>query len=259
MPVSERIYYVNMKECMSNSFSVLKSIPFHIVDSNIGLDMDASLTCSGVYSYKIADAGLFYKNVSGNVVDCFYRSGIERLMASELLTVLPSVLAEIFEDGVRAYELISKTDLLCERMLKLLKNKWGTLRGIEIVSLSFHSIHIQMQNMKQLQELQRIAILRNPSLAAATVMDAQSDSMKTAAVNQYGSARGIVKINIADHPTDEKKSALFNTEWKCKCGTISTGRFCPECGVQKPEGWNCICGSFNKGKFCGNCGRKKPE
>ena len=49
--------------------------------------------------------------------------------------------------------------------------------------------------------------------------------------------------------------------WKCACGHVATGKFCPECGAKKPEvsGWTCACGSVNKGKFCSECGAKKPE
>ena len=50
--------------------------------------------------------------------------------------------------------------------------------------------------------------------------------------------------------------------WKCSCGATATGKFCPECGAKKPEpaqdGWTCTCGKVNKGKFCSNCGAKKP-
>jgi len=48
--------------------------------------------------------------------------------------------------------------------------------------------------------------------------------------------------------------------WKCACGAMVTGKFCPECGAKKPEeeGWSCACGAVNKGKFCAECGAKKP-
>lgn len=67
--------------------------------------------------------------------------------------------------------------------------------------------------------------------------------------------------------TDNMQPAAANagsaaSAWKCQCGTLASGKFCPECGQPKPqessEGWTCVCGTLNKGKFCTNCGAKKP-
>ena len=58
-------------------------------------------------------------------------------------------------------------------------------------------------------------------------------------------------------------AASTPTGWKCACGAVATGNFCPDCGARKPEpvaaeGWTCSCGAVNKGKFCQECGAKKP-
>ena len=50
--------------------------------------------------------------------------------------------------------------------------------------------------------------------------------------------------------------------WICPtCGIKSAGKFCMECGTPRPVSneWVCSCGSKNKGKFCPECGSKKPE
>ncbi|MBQ2803490.1 MAG: SPFH domain-containing protein [Lachnospiraceae bacterium] len=50
--------------------------------------------------------------------------------------------------------------------------------------------------------------------------------------------------------------------WTCSCGqTDNRGKFCMNCGGQKPSeaGWTCGCGTVNQGRFCMNCGSKKPE
>ncbi len=45
-----------------------------------------------------------------------------------------------------------------------------------------------------------------------------------------------------------------NSSWKCTCGSMNSGNFCPQCGSKKPEDWVCSCGNVNKGKFCSECG-----
>ena len=47
--------------------------------------------------------------------------------------------------------------------------------------------------------------------------------------------------------------------WKCSCGAVAAGKFCPEFGAKKPEpkpagGWTCKCGAPATGKFCPECG-----
>ena len=58
--------------------------------------------------------------------------------------------------------------------------------------------------------------------------------------------------------------ASVGDTWNCACGkTDISSKFCPECGVAKPEakaGWDCACGQKNiTSKFCPECGAKKPE
>ena len=37
-------------------------------------------------------------------------------------------------------------------------------------------------------------------------------------------------------------------------------KFCTECGAPaaSPDGWKCSCGAVNKGRFCSECGSQKP-
>ena len=64
----QRVYYFNTKELLDNKFGTQNPIMFRVVDRNINLDIDVSLRCSGIYSYKITDPLLFYTNVCSNVI-----------------------------------------------------------------------------------------------------------------------------------------------------------------------------------------------
>lgn len=124
--------------------------------------------------------------------------------------------------------------------------------------------------------------MRDPNMAAATLIGAQSDAMRAAAENQGGAMMGFMGLGMAQQAGGANAQNLFamgrqNTqaygqaeeqaqtgasegqEWQCSCGARNTGKFCSECGAQKPAGgWQCACGAVNKGKFCSECGRKKP-
>ena len=46
--------------------------------------------------------------------------------------------------------------------------------------------------------------------------------------------------------------------WTCTCGSVNTGKFCPECGKPAPQtDWVCTCGTTNSGKFCSECGKPR--
>lgn len=55
------MYYFNTKELVDNKFGTANPIPFRVVDSRIGLDVDVAVRCHGVYSYRIADPLLFIR------------------------------------------------------------------------------------------------------------------------------------------------------------------------------------------------------
>ena len=73
----QRVYYFNTKEIVDNKFGTANPIPFRVVDSNIGLDLDTSVRCNGVYSYKLTNPLLFYTNVCGNVEQDYSREEID--------------------------------------------------------------------------------------------------------------------------------------------------------------------------------------
>ena len=271
----QRIYFFNTKELMGNKYGTASPVPFRVVDTNIGLDMDVSIRCNGEYSYKITDPILFYKNVAGNVVQDYKRSELDRQLKSEFLTALQPAFARISELGIRYSALPGHTMELAEAMNQVLSAKWSGLRGISIVSVGVNSITASPEDEATIKELQKSAVFRNTNMAAAHMVQAQAEAMKNAASNQGGAMMGFMGMNMAQQAGGFNANQLFQMSaqqpapapapapspapangWKCKCGAVNTGKFCTECGAS--QGWTCSCGAVNKGKFCSECGARKP-
>lgn len=278
----QRIYYVNTRELMGNKFGTPNPVPFRVVDSNIGLDMDISIKCFGEYSYRITNPVLFYTNVCGNIQEDFLREELDGQLKSELMTALQPAFAMISEMGIRYSALPGHTAELAGVLNKLLSEKWGALRGIQIVSLGISSVKASEEDEAMLKELQRNAAFRNPLMAAAHMTGAQADAIKAAAANPnagpamafagmgMASATGGVDVQALYAMGNNQREAVQKSvqkpvqettqSWTCSCGSVNTGNFCPSCGNKKPAPavWTCSCGSVNTGNFCPQCGSRRP-
>ena len=286
-PKDQRVYYFNTKELMENPFGTANPIPFRVVDSRIGIDLDVSVRCNGYYSYKISDPILFYTNVCGNFQGGDYlRSEIDKQLKTEFIGSLRPGFAKLSDLEIRPNQIPSHEEDILNVLNDVLDEKWGRLRGIKLVSLAFQNVDLPEEDQKMLKEVQRNAAFRDPNMAAAHLVGAQAQAMQDAAKNENGAMNAFMGMGMAQGmgggnqaaslfqmgaqqqqqqaaaPAPAPAAAPAAGGWTCpSCGKQATGKFCPECGAKKPEdnGWTCSCGAVNKGKFCSNCGSKKPE
>ncbi len=285
----QRVYYINQKEVLSNKYGTVNPIPFRVVDRNIGLDIDVELRCNGEYAYQITNPVLFFTNVCGNFAEPTYkRTNIDSMLKSEILTALQPALGKISDQGIRYSSLTNHTLEICDALNEILSKKWGDKRGMIVTSFGINSATIPDDDEKMIKELQRKAVMRDPSMAAATLVEAQGEAMKTAAGNAGGAMMGFYGMNMAQQQGGFNANNLYQMgamqqqqqmqqmqqqqaapqaapapaagTWKCSCGAENTGKFCAECGNPKPADnfWTCSCGAQNKGKFCAECGKPKP-
>ena len=292
----QRIYYFNTKEILGNKYGTANPIPFRVYDKNIDLDMEIALRAHGEFSFRMMDPILFYKNIAGNVESSFKKSEIESQLRSELLTKLQPAFARIAESGVRYYQITAHTDELGQILNDLLSKSWGKHYGLEITAFGISSVTAPEEDVEKIKELQKNAVFRNPTMAAANLTSAQADAMRAAASNESaGPMMAFAGMNIANQAggfnagnlyamganqngaqgspagnnaapagnsaTTAPEAAAAAIDWTCaKCGhEHNIGKFCSECGTAKEEDWTCPeCGhTGNKGKFCSECGHKK--
>ena len=278
----QRVYYFNTKEITGNKYGTANPVPFRVVDTNIGLDIDIAIRCHGEYAYRIVDPILFYKNICGNVQGEFTRDQIDSQLKSEFLTALQPAFAKISQQGIRYSALPDHVDDLSAALNEVLSGQWGARYGIVITSVGVSSVNASEEDEKMIKELQRSAVFRNPGMAAAQLVGAQAAAMQAAAsnsnagpmmafagMNMAAGAGGVSAADLFAMNQQNQQSQGSNpgpaagaSSWTCICGaTGNTGKFCSECGKPKPaanDSWTCICGTVNTGKFCSECGKPRP-
>lgn len=272
----QRVYYFNLKELTDNKFGTPNPVPFRVIDKNIGLDIDVALRCSGVYSYKISDPILFYTNVCGNVQSEYRRDELESQLKAEFMGALQPAMGQLSELGMRPNQIMLHTTQLADALNTELSAKWGQLRGLKVVSVALGSVTLPDEDAELIKNAQRAAMMKDPTMAGAVLVDAQAEAMRTAAANSAGAAVGFMGMNMASQGGGAANAQqLFSmgreaarqnesdVSWRCSCGAESNGKFCPECGSRRPvDGavYRCDkCGyepedPKNPPKFCPECG-----
>jgi len=274
----QRVYYFNTKEILGNKYGTPNPIPYLVVDPNINLRLTISLRANGEYSYRLADPALFYANVCGNVEEQYTRDKIDSQLKSEIITVLGPSLAKLGE-GIEYHQITFQTAKLAEILNEELSSKWRDVRGLEIVNFGI-TCTASPEDETRIKQLQTSAVMRDPTMAAATLVNAQSDAMRSAAENQGGAMAGFLGMGMATQAGGMNPQALFQMGaqqqqqqpqqqapaqpqgWACSCGHAgNTGKFCADCGKPVPvsNDWTCSCGhAGNTGKFCAECGKPAP-
>ena len=280
----QRVYYFNTKEILDNKFGTANPFMFRIVDKNINLDRDVSIRCNGIYSYRITDPIRFYKGVCGNVENTYDRSEIDGQLKTEFISALQPAFAKLSTLGLRPSEIPAHSMELEDAMNEILTKRWSEKRGLSVVSVALNPITLTDEDLQAIKTLQDRAVLRDPGMAAATMVGA----MDKAAGNPNGAMMGFMGMGMgaqaaaatgmnvnnmfgmaaqqqaqqqAQQPQQAAPAAEAKPTWTCECGAVNTAKFCSECGKPKPaapEGWTCECGAVNKGKFCQECGKPKP-
>lgn len=318
----QRVYYFNTKEILNNKFGTPSPIMFEVVNKRIGISRTVQVRCNGVYTYVISDPLLFYTRLCGNVESEFTRDQIDDQLKTEFIDALQPALGALAEQELRPAQIPAKAKELKAAMNEALKQEWIDNRGISVGKIALNPITLTDADMKKINEIEDAATVgSNPFMMAGRMTNATADSMQTAAGNSAGAMTGFMGMGMVgmggqggfgaaqnlynmgvqqqqaaqaqqqkqqqtEPPRDidgmerwkcscgavvcgkfcpecgaKKPEPVQAGAWKCKCGATATGKFCPECGSPKPadtEGWICSCGTVNKGKFCQNCGAKKP-
>ena len=282
----QRVYYFNTKEIMGNKFGTPSPIIFEVMNKNLGMSRTVNVRCNGVYSYTISDPLLFYTRVCGNVEEAYTRDIIDEQLKTEFISALQPAFGALAELELRPAQIPAKANELKKAMNEALQAEWMD-RGIAVAKIALNPITLNPDDMKKIQEMEdSMTYGQNAFMMGGRMTTATASAMETAAGNSAGAMTGFMGMGFAGNAmgggfnqaqnfyqmgmqqqqqqmAQQQAAAPAQDGWKCSCGAIATGKFCPECGSKKPEpkpagGWKCACGMVNTGKFCPECGARKP-
>ncbi|MBO7374824.1 MAG: SPFH domain-containing protein, partial [Lachnospiraceae bacterium] len=268
-----------INEVRNNLWGTSNPIPFFISDQVTGFQGDISLIANGEYTFHISDPIRFYSFIAANFSgDSYSKKDLQSIMRSDFMTALQPALGALSDYGVgiRYSAITTKTPILVEKLNEQLSEKWGKLRGMEVLDVTFNSLKATEEDEKRIKQFQDTAVYTNVNMAAARMTTATANAMEAAASNEStGPMMAFAGLNMAQQAgggmnaanlyamgqqqqqaAPQQMQAPING-WKCSCGKDgNTGKFCAECGAKKPDdaGWTCSCGSVNQGKFWANCG-----
>ena len=119
----------------------------------------------------------------------------------------------------------------------MLTEKWAELRGFLPVSIAFDGLHLQQKDVHTFQQAERASMLKDPTMAAATLVGAEADALRTAAANPGGAGTAFAGMHFAaqagENPLTAPAAANKPALWRCSCGNYNTANFCENCGKKR--------------------------
>lgn len=275
---SQKVYFVNLQEIKGIRFGTRN--PINYFDSFYNAEL--FLRAHGTYSIKITDPIKFYTEVVPKNADKVDITAINEQYLNEFLEALGAAINSMSADGIRISYVVSKSRELSRYMQDELDADWKELRGMEVLSVGLGGLSYDDKSREMIDMRNQGAMLGDASIREGYVQGAVARGMEAAGSNASGAAQAFMGMgmgmnagggfvgaasasNQAQMERDRQAAPAAPTApvggWTCACGQVNTGKFCAECGAQKPASsgsWTCACGASCTGKFCPECGSPRP-
>ena len=288
-PAKEQaVFFFSIKEILDNKFGTATPIPFqdwsHAIPNqmtNSLQPMRVNVRCYGKYTFKLDDVAAFMRIHAGtaNVVK---KNDITEQMRAEVMAAFQNVLNEMgnSQHRVPVLELPSFTDEIKGVMDEKVFDAPIRARGVKLVGFAIESVSLDEESQAKID---RYEYSSNAMMQQGKIIDV----METAAGNEAGAAGAFMGLGMANMGSGGMTGGAMQNAWNgqggqttydpygqgggqpqpqgvpCpKCGTMITGKFCPECGTPapapKPVKKCPKCGTETTGKFCPECGTPLP-
>ena len=258
-PFKSDVYFINTKQFLDMKWGT--SNPVMMRDAEFGM---IRLRAFGIYSFKVADAVTFLKEVFGTS-ELFTVDGVEGQIKRTLVSGLSDAIAE---SKIPALDLAANYDELSSYALKAINPKLAAL-GLKLCSFVIENISLPEEVEKSMDKRTSMGVLGNLDQYAKYQA---AEAMRDAAQNGNGMAGMGVGMGAGAamgqmfaqsmNPAAPAAQPAAAVAACASCGAqIAAGaKFCPECGAKQAASAFCTsCGKEIPAgtKFCPECGAKQ--
>lgn len=288
---TQRVYYINMGEIQGFKWGSGNITFDHWeTDWNTGKPcwhIATTLMGNGTYSIQVTDPATFFAVIGaakagadGNGL--VTRADIEPQIKTEAIAAIRQGVAGLSKLRIGYTDLAANEMQLTQEVDKILDDSWAA-RGISVFRIAIAMMDADEKSKSQITKYQETKGYTDPSMLGAYMGIGNTQAMQAAAANSAGAMTGFAAMNMmggagvgsnisqlmqqgqqAQPVNSYAAQAQAGPTWTCSCGSVNSGKFCPNCGSPKPEapaGAFCPnCGQkfdpANMPKFCPNCGNK---
>ena len=252
----QRVIYINLRAMEGIKFGTRTPVPYFDEKYQI----DVAVRAFGTFSVKIVEPWKFFNEVIPH--ECVMEGAsldvegfLNDTFMSEYLGALGEALSNMSVEGIPLSRIPTQTSKLSMYMRDALDAVWKEHRGIEIVNVGISSITYDDATQKLLQKRNEAAIFTDPSMREAYVQTSIADGMKAAGSNPNGAGNAFMAMNIGMNAA----GGFMNTASNNNMQQMQQQMQQQQMQQANAGGWDCSCGHRgNTGKFCAECGKQKP-
>ena len=291
---TQRVYYINLGEIQGFKWGS-GNITFdhweRDLQGNPCWHIATTLMGNGVYSIQVTDPAKFFSvlgaakaGADGNGL--VTRQDIEPQIKTEAIAAIRQAVGGLSKLKIGYTDIAGYEMQLTKDVDKLLDDDWQEARGISMFKIAIGMMDADEKSQQKILKYQEARGYADPTMLGTYIGMGQTDALNTAAGNTAGAVTGFAGygmvggvagggLNVANlmqqgaqqqqYQAAQQQVNPAQDSWKCSCGSVNTGNFCPNCGNKKPEAaapkfcpnrGQSFPDPANPPKFCPNCGNK---
>lgn len=296
---SQRVFFINMQEIRNIPFGTHNPVQYYdsFYESEMFMRLHGTFSVRVVDPFKFYMEVIPREIITNNQKYTFTRENMQQYV-DEFTSALGAAFNQYSADGNRVSFITSQGMKMNKYMQDVLDEDWRDMRGFEVVKVAMQNPTYDDQSMSIINERNKmssqVSYLKDAANQQAFMAKSVGEGISGAGKNPGGAAVGFMGMNMAQNmgagvmgqymqnpqyaqqqpypnqqmnqqyqqPQQQPPQAPQAGGWTCECGAQNTGKFCMECGKQKPEApskrfcTNCGAEVNPNAKFCPECGNK---